>query len=237
MTCLIGNLMNGITVLQRIRTEIVPQRLRGNHIRILIKYLVNPRRTQFPVLTADKQIWAVRVPHLQVFPDGIDNLIIEIDQSVLVALADDPKLLGRQVNLAQLQIDALTAPDPGISIKRDNAKIPLASAFQKTLAERLHILFLHCTGAGILDLDFHEITVQYRSFRLPAARNQILIQASQGRQVVVYGLWMISTHIAHIRNVFLNIGPVQQFRLILKAVLAPDQKQFCIPQICCRCIL
>ena len=131
MTCLVCDLMNGITVLQRIRTEIVPQRLRGNHIRILIKYLVDPRRTQFPVLTADKQIWAVRVPHLQVFPDGIDNLIIEIDQSVLVALADDPKLLDRQVNLAQLQIDALTAPDPGISIKRDNAKIPLAAVLQK----------------------------------------------------------------------------------------------------------
>ena len=131
MTCLIGNLMNGITVLQRIRTEIVPQRLRGNHIRILIKYLVDPRRTQFPVLTADKQIWAVRVPHLQVFPDGIDNLIIKIDQPVLVTLADDPKLLGCQVNLAQLQIDALTAPDPGISIKRDNAKIPLAAVLQK----------------------------------------------------------------------------------------------------------
>ena len=123
--------MNGITVLQRIRTEIVPQRLRGNHIRILIKYLVNPRRTQFPVLAADKLIGTVRVPHFQVFPDGIDNLIIKIDQPVLVTLADDPKLLGCQVNLAQLQIDALTAPDPGISIKRDNAKIPLAAVLQK----------------------------------------------------------------------------------------------------------
>lgn len=156
---------------------------------------------------------------------------------MLVTLADDPKLLGCQVNLAQLQIDALTAPNPGISIERDNAKVPLAAAFQKALSERLHVLFLHCTGAGILDLDFHEITVQYRSFRLPAARNQILIQTSQGRQVVIYGLWMISTHIAHIRNVFLNIGPVQQLRLIPKAVLAPDQKQLCILQICRRCIL
>ena len=50
---------------------------------------------------------------------------------MLVTLADDPKLLGCQVNLAQLQIDALTAPDPGISIKRDNAKIPLAAVLQK----------------------------------------------------------------------------------------------------------
>ena len=171
MTCLISDLMNGITVLQRIRTEIVPQRLRGNHIRILIKYLVDPRRTQFPVLAADKQIWTVRVPHFQVFPDGIDNLIIKIDQPVLVTLADDPKLLGCQVNLAQLQIDALTAPNPGISIERDNAKVPLAATFQKALSERLHVLFLYCTGAGILDLDFHEITVQHRSFRLPAARD------------------------------------------------------------------
>lgn len=171
MTCLIGNLMNGITVLQRIRTEIVPKRLRDNHIRILVKYLVDPRRAQFSILTADKQIWTIRVPHLQVFSDGIDNLITKIYQPVLVALADNPKLFGRQVNLAQLQIDALTAPDLGISIARDYAKIPFAAAFQKTLAERLHVLFLHRIGAGILDLDLHEITVQYRSFRLPAARD------------------------------------------------------------------
>ena len=138
--------MNGIIVLQRIRTEIVPQRLRGNHIRILVKYLVDPRRTQLPILAADKQIRTVRVPHLQVFPDGIDNLITKIDQPMLVALADNPKLLGRQVNLAQFQIDALTAPDPGISIERDNAKVPLASAFQKTLAERLHVLFSTVQG-------------------------------------------------------------------------------------------
>ena len=73
----------------------------------------------------------------EIYGNPANSLGISKDTKLLdadgknISAKDIPSSSSVKVTVKDALIDALTAPDPGISIKRDNAKIPLAAVLQK----------------------------------------------------------------------------------------------------------
>lgn len=207
------------------------QRFWGYHIRVLIENLVDSGWGQFFALPADEEIGAVRLALLEVLPQSVNNFVVDVDQPLFVALADDTDLPGRQVNLLYSESSALAAPDTGIGKEGHNGVVPLAAALQEPLAKSLHIFLRNGTGTGVLQLDFHEVVLQHNGFCLSANLYEPVVAAAQGGQMAINCLGAAAFDVAHIGDILQHICTVELLWPLAEGLLAPDTVPFHIPAV------
>ena len=177
MSRLIGQLSDGIGAgFQRMGTEEVPQGMRGDRLGVLGADLVDPAPVQLRCLPAYEQIWTVcvtlPVSYRKVFPNRMDHLIPQIDDSLLPALSlSNGKLPTGEIDIRQQKPHHFAVPQPRIGKQRHHSVVPLAEILpggQDRLPEGVYLCLADGAGAGVLQLDFHEVVFEHNGLGLSA---------------------------------------------------------------------
>lgn len=84
----------------------MPQLMRGDPIRTLIKKTVHTAAVELSAIPADKQVLRLRFSHFQILPYRMDDLVIDEYDPLLIAFSCYQKFPCLKINICQADADA-----------------------------------------------------------------------------------------------------------------------------------